>query len=106
MVHDMDLPLGVQCTSVRLMLNLVEVLMNGTRRNTGNQTTTEQYRQLLQQILYTLIAKLSTMEKQMPKLIQAGMRPGHVVLLCGSDSLASETGGEQLGFEISQGRFT
>ena len=61
----------MQCTSVRLMLNLVEVLV-ARSKNTGDRSVIEQHRQLLQQMLVTHLAKLTTLERQVPKLIAAG----------------------------------
>ena len=71
-MHDQELPINVQCTSVRLMLNLVEVLV-ARSKNTGDRSVIEQHRQLLQQMLVTHLAKLTTLERQVPKLIAAGL---------------------------------
>ena len=74
-MHDQELPSGVQCTSVRLMLNLVEVLV-ARSKNTSDRRVIEQHRQLLQQMLVTHLAKLTTLERQVPKLIAAGVDLG------------------------------
>jgi hypothetical protein len=71
-MHDQELPVNVQCTSVRLMLNLVEVLV-ARSKNTSDRSVIEQHRQLLQQMLVTHLAKLTTLERQVPKLIAAGL---------------------------------
>ncbi len=41
-------------------------------KNTGDRRVIEQHRQLLQQMLVTHLAKLTTLERQVPKLIAAG----------------------------------
>jgi len=42
-------------------------------KNTGDRRVIEQHRQLLQQMLVTHLAKLTTLERQVPKLIAAGV---------------------------------
>ncbi|KAK9813301.1 hypothetical protein WJX72_012102 [[Myrmecia] bisecta] len=66
-IHEPTLQVGVQCTSVRLMLNLVEVVY--TRRS--DLRNCEAYRQQLTGILDTFIAKFSTLRRQVPKLLAA-----------------------------------
>ena len=65
------MPSTVQHTAVRLMLNLVEVLVARSKA-TADRAAIEQHRQLLQQMLVTHLAKLSTLERQVPKLMAAG----------------------------------
>ena len=71
----------MQCTSVRLMLNLVEVLV-ARSKNTADRRVIEQHRQLLQQMLVTHLAKLTTLERQVPKLIAAGVLADRSESLC------------------------
>ena len=68
-IHEPTLQVGVQCTSVRLMLNLVEVVY--TRRS-GDPRAAEAYRQQLTNILDTFIAKFATMRRAVPRLLAAG----------------------------------
>lgn len=65
------MPSAVQHTGVRLLLNLVEVLVARSKA-TSDRATIEQHRQLLQQMLVTHLAKLTSLERQVPKLMAAG----------------------------------
>ena len=65
------MPSAVQHTGVRLLLNLVEVLV-ARSKNTSDRAIIEQHRQLLQQMLVTHLAKLTCLERQVPKLMAAG----------------------------------
>ena len=70
-IHDPEMPSGVQHTGVRLLLNLVEVLV-ARSKSTTERAVIEQHRQLLHQMLVTHLAKLTSLERQVPKLMAAG----------------------------------
>ena len=72
-IHDPEMPSAVQHTGVRLLLNLVETLQQRSK-NTNDRAVIEQHRQLLHQMLVTHLAKLTTLEHQVPKLMAAGAR--------------------------------
>lgn len=74
------MPSAVQHTGVRLLLNLVETLQQRSK-NTNDRALIEQHRQLLHQMLVTHLAKLTTIEHQVPKLMAGG---AHHVLSSGS----------------------
>ena len=63
--HDSSLPVGVQVTSVRLLLNLVEVMFN--RRN--HQPSAEAYRALLARSLDACAGRLAAVEHSLPRLL-------------------------------------
>lgn len=71
-IHDGELPVTVQCTSVRLMLNLVEVIMQ--RRANAAPATLEAHRGLLTSILATLSDKLAAVARHTPGLLAEGAR--------------------------------
>ena len=71
-IHDSSLPVSVQCTSVRLLLNLVEVIF--ARR--ADQRAAEAYRALLTNILDAFTAKLGSLHRRLPRLLAHGARPG------------------------------
>lgn len=64
-MHDNSLPTTVQCTSIRLLLNLVEVLFS--RR--ADQRSAEPYRVMLAAILDAFTAKLSSLHNRLPELL-------------------------------------
>ena len=55
----------VQCTSVRLLLNLVEIIY--ARR--ADTRTVEQYRGLLAKALDTFVSKVSVLRRSLPRLL-------------------------------------
>ncbi len=71
-IHDGELPVTVQCTSVRLMLNLVEVIMQ--RRANAAPAMLEAHRGLLTSILATLSDKLAAVARHTPDLLAEGAR--------------------------------
>ena len=64
-IHDDSLPVNVQCTSVRLLLNLVEVMF--ARRQ--DQRTAEAHRMLLVRSLDAFVSKLSAIKRSLPHLL-------------------------------------
>eukprot|EP00884_Botryococcus_braunii_P021985 jgi/Botrbrau1/8470/Bobra.0237s0087.1 len=64
-VQDMLLPASVQATSMRLLLNLVEVLHS--RRGAGPDA--EAARQALQRLLFTFVDRLEWLKKNMPRYV-------------------------------------
>ena len=70
-VHDAGLPVGVQVTSIRLLLNLVEVMFG--RR--GDARTAEVHRAMLARCLDACVAKLAAVQRQLPRLLAPG---GHL----------------------------
>ena len=64
-MHDNSLLTSVQCTSIRLLLNLVEVLFS--RR--ADQRSAEPYRIMLASILDAFTAKLSSLHHRLPHLL-------------------------------------
>ena len=64
-MHDNSLPTTVQCTSIRLLLNLVEVLFS--RR--ADQRSAEPYRVMLAAILDAFTAKLSSLHNRLAELL-------------------------------------
>ena len=69
-IHDGELPVTVQCTSVRLMLNLVEVVMQ--RRTGALAPQLEAHRSLLASILATLSDTLAALARHTPALLAEG----------------------------------
>ena len=69
-IHDSSLPVSVQCTSVRLLLNLVEVTFS--RR--ADLRVAETYRGLLDHILDAFTAKLGSLHRRLPSLLEHGAR--------------------------------
>ena len=67
-IHDTTLPVGVQCTSVRLLLNLVEV--NHARR--ADARAQETHRMLLARLLEACVARLSALCRALPHLLRNG----------------------------------
>ena len=67
-IHDSSLPTGVQVTSVRLLLNLVEVIFN--RR--ADPQTAEAYRALLARSLDACVSRLAAVEHSLPRLLCTG----------------------------------
>jgi hypothetical protein len=65
-------PINVQSTCVRLMLNLVEVVMQ--RRASATQPDLEAYRGLVASILATLSDKLAAVARNTPPLMAEGAR--------------------------------
>ena len=61
-IHDASLPLAIQTTSVRLLLNLVESIFH---------KNDPEARALLVRILHTLVFKFTTLKEQIPKLLVA-----------------------------------
>lgn len=57
-IHNTDLPMTVQCTGVRLLLNLAEVLMHRCDGGQAEPADQETYRGLLNVVLATLACKL------------------------------------------------
>ena len=55
----------MQCTSVRLLLNLVEIIY--ARR--ADLRTVEQYRGLLAKALDTFVSKVSVLRRSLPRLL-------------------------------------
>ena len=70
-MHDNSLPTTVQCTSIRLLLNLVEVLFS--RR--ADQRSAEPYRVMLASILDAFTAKLSSLHNRLPDLLAHSRSP-------------------------------
>ena len=64
-IHDDSLAVTVQCTSVRLLLNLVEIIY--ARR--ADTRTVEQYRGLLAKALDTFVSKVSVLRRSLPRLL-------------------------------------
>ncbi|BDA47386.1 probable transcription-associated protein 1 [Coccomyxa sp. Obi] len=64
-LHDSTLPVSVECTSVRLLLNLVEVVF--ARR--ADIRSAEAHRALLAGILDAFTAKLSSLHHRLPQLL-------------------------------------
>ncbi|EIE23491.1 hypothetical protein COCSUDRAFT_65942 [Coccomyxa subellipsoidea C-169] len=64
-LHDSTLPVSVECTSVRLLLNLVEVVF--ARR--ADVRSAEAHRQLLAGILDAFTSKLSSLHHRLPLLL-------------------------------------
>lgn len=71
-LHDGELPLAVQSTCVRLMLNLVEVIMQWRKNTTAGSL--EAFRQLVAAILTTLSDKLASVARHTPALLAEGAR--------------------------------
>lgn len=67
-IHDDSLASSVQCTSVRLLLNLVEIVFG--RRN--DVRLAEQHRMLLGRVLDAFVSKLSVLQSSLPRLLNAG----------------------------------
>ncbi|KAL2624095.1 hypothetical protein R1flu_008340 [Riccia fluitans] len=67
-VHDSSLPLSVQTTCVRLMLNLVETIFS--RR--VDQHSKEEGRALLGRILDAFVSKFGTLKHMIPQLLEGG----------------------------------
>ncbi|KAL3681984.1 hypothetical protein R1sor_000006 [Riccia sorocarpa] len=67
-VHDSSLPLSVQTTCVRLMLNLVETIFS--RR--VDQHSKEEGRALLGRILDAFVSKFGTLKRMIPQLLEGG----------------------------------
>lgn len=69
-LHDQEVPINVQSTCVRLMLNLVEVVMQ--RRQNATLPDLEAYRGLVASILATLSDKLAAVARNTPALMAEG----------------------------------
>ncbi|CAM6100600.1 unnamed protein product [Calypogeia fissa] len=67
-VHDSSLPLSVQTTCVRLMLNLVETIFS--RRI--DHSSKEEGRALLGRILDAFVSKFGTLKHMVPQLLEGG----------------------------------
>jgi transformation/transcription domain-associated protein len=65
-VSDASLPIGVQTTCVRLMINLVETLYS---RRSADGGVNETGRGMLQRILESFVSKLTSIAKRMPELL-------------------------------------
>lgn len=65
-LHDPSLSVSVQCTSVRLLLNLVEVVFS--RR--ADHRVAEAYRGMLAGILDAFTSKQATLHRKLPQLLQ------------------------------------
>jgi hypothetical protein len=72
-LHDAEVPINVQSTCVRLMLNLVEVVMQ--RRQSASLPDLEAYRGLVASILATLSDKLAAVARSTPALMAEGAHP-------------------------------
>lgn len=68
-IHDDSLPVNVQCTSVRLLLNLVEVMFS--RRQEAR--TAEAHRMLLVRSLDAFVSKLSAIKRSLSHLLLIGV---------------------------------
>jgi hypothetical protein len=86
-LHDQDVPINVQSTCVRLMLNLVEVVMQ--RRQNATLPDLEAYRGLVASILATLSDKLAAVARNTPALMAEGARLQHFLLPVTSQSQAA-----------------
>jgi hypothetical protein len=71
-LHDPSLSVSVQCTSVRLLLNLVEVVFS--RR--ADHRMAESYRCMLAGILDAFTSKLAALHRRLPQLLHH--REAHV----------------------------
>ena len=67
-IHDDSLPVNVQCTSVRLLLNLVEVMF--ARRQ--DMRVAEAHRMLLVRSLDAFVSKLSAIKRSLEDLLPLG----------------------------------
>lgn len=71
LVADRSLSYSVQCTCVRLMLNLVECIYQTFKRPDADGAAKARARQQLYKILETFVSKLDHLRHQIPKLIAA-----------------------------------
>ena len=88
-IHDVSLPLSIQTTSVRLLLNLVESIFHKNE---------PQARTLLVRILHCLVFKFTTLKAQIPIQLQLGSKPAST---CADSGKAEAAGSSKL--EISAG---
>lgn len=77
-IHEADLPITVQCTCVRLLLNLVEVLKK--RAPSASPGDLENFRGLLNRVLSTLSWKLRTLARNTPDIIAQGAQSDYVII--------------------------
>lgn len=86
-LHDQEVPINVQSTCVRLMLNLVEVVMQ--RRQNATLPDLEAYRGLVASILATLSDKLAAVARNTPALMAEGAQLHHFLLPATSQTQAA-----------------